>query len=115
MWCTNNDHIQKDYGVFAEALRKNLVYLWNNRVHVSETRRPLERKTGRGGMKRITEEAAVGHVKVVHYSVSARIRVGGEKRADSGSEDRFCLILLEGFYVKKLRREEASRAEWWIR
>ena len=72
---------------FAEAIRANVAYLWNGRVHASETRRALDLNVGRGGMKRLMEEAEARHAKTVHYSASAGIRVRsdeGRKTKDSG-------------------------------
>ena len=37
------------------------------------------------GMKRLMEEAATQSAEAIHYSVSAGIRVGGEKAIRSGS------------------------------
>ena len=42
MWCDVVGHARKDYVDFAEAIRANVVYLWNGRVQASETRRALE-------------------------------------------------------------------------
>ena len=61
MWCDAVGHIWKECGDFAKALRTNVVYLWNGWVHASKTRRALELNTGRGGMKKLMEEAAVRH------------------------------------------------------
>ena len=81
MWCDAISHIRKDYMDFTEALRANVVYLWNGQVHASGTRRALELNTGRGGMKRLMEEAVARHAEAVHYSASAGIRVrNGEGR-----------------------------------
>ena len=46
MWCDAIGHIRKDCGDFAEALRSNVVYLWEGRVHASETRRALDLNVG---------------------------------------------------------------------
>ena len=62
MWYDAVGHIRKDYVDFAEALRTNVVYLWNGCVHTSETRRALELNTGHGGMKWLMEEAATANV-----------------------------------------------------
>ena len=58
MWCDAVGHIQKECVDFVEALKTNVVYLWNGRVHASETQKALEMNTWRGGMKRLMEEAA---------------------------------------------------------
>ena len=81
MWCDAVDHIRKECVDFTEALRTNVVYLWNGRVHASEIWKALELNTGRGGMKRLMEEAVARHAEAVHYSASAGIRVrNGEGR-----------------------------------
>ena len=83
------------------------MYLWNGRVHASETRRALDLNIGRGGMKRLMEEAAARHVEIVHYSASAGIRVrGGEARKTN--EAGFRLLMLEGLAGARLRKEDAE-------
>ena len=62
-------------------------------------------------MKRIMEEATTRHVEALHYSASARIRVGGERGTGSGVEAGFWLFVLEGFSGKKLKNEKADRTE----
>ena len=95
MWCDEVGHIRKDCGDFAEALRNRVVYLWEGRVYASDTRRALNHNDGRGGMKRLMEEAAAQHAETVHYSTSAGIRVGDSK-ARKASEDGFWPTMLEG-------------------
>ena len=73
MWCDAVDHIRKECVDFTEALRTNVVYLWNGRVHASEIWKALELNTERGGMKRLMEEAATCHAEDVHYTTSTRI------------------------------------------
>ena len=51
LWCDVVGHARKDCGDFAEAIRSNVVYLWNGRAYESETRRALELNVDRGGMK----------------------------------------------------------------
>jgi hypothetical protein len=85
--CDAVGHARKDCRDFTEALRTKVVYLTNGRVHDYKTRKMLEFNVGRGGMKRLMEEAAAHHAETVHYSASAGIRVGGEesrKAKDSG-------------------------------
>ena len=99
---------------FAEALRANVVYLWNRRVHASEIRRALELNIERGGMKRLMEETVVRHVETIHYSMSAGIRVvsdKGHKVKDFG----FWPLVLEDLASVRLRKEEADRAERRVR
>ena len=76
-------------------MRANVVYLWNGRVHASETRRTLDLKVGRGGMKRLMKEAVAHHAETVHYSASVGIRVGGGE-ARKMNEAGFWTFILEG-------------------
>ena len=114
MWCDEVGHIRKDCGDFAEALRNRVVYLWEGRVHASDTRRALNRNDGRGGMKRLMEEAAARHAETVHYSASAGIRVGGGE-ARRESKAGFWPTVLEGLAGARLKREESDRAEKRVR
>ena len=114
MWCDTVGHIRKDCMDLVEAIKANVVYLWNGRVHTNETRRALELNTGRGGMKRLMEEVAARHAETVHYSASTGIRVRreeGRKTKDSG----FWPLVLEGLVGMRLRKEEANHAERRVR
>ena len=46
LWCDAVGDARKDCGDFAEAIRSNVVYLWNRQVHARETRRSLELNVG---------------------------------------------------------------------
>ena len=63
------------------------------------------------GMKRLMEEAATQSAEAIHYSVSAGIRVGGEKAIRSGSNTGLKPLVLEGLFIMRLTKEEADRAE----
>ena len=69
-------HVRKECADFANTLRNNVIYLWNGRVYVGDTRKALEFNSGRGGMKRLMEEAVARHAEAVHYSTLVGIRVG---------------------------------------
>ena len=71
-----------------------MVYLSDGMVHASDTRRRLNTNIGRGGMKRLMEEAAARHVEAIHYSASVGIRVG-EKAAQPDSKSGFWPVILE--------------------
>jgi hypothetical protein len=110
LWCDAVGHARKDCRDLTEAIRAKVVYLSNGRVHDCETRKMLELNVGKGGMKRLMEEAAACHAETVHYSALAGIRVGGEesrKAKDSG----FLPSVLEDLVGVRLRKEEADRAE----
>jgi hypothetical protein len=70
----------------------------------------LELNVGKGGMKRLTEEAAARHAETVHYSASVGIRVGGEE-SRTANDSGFWPSVLEGLAGVRLRKEEADRAE----
>jgi hypothetical protein len=110
LWCDAVGHARKDCRDFTEPIRAKVVYLSNGRVHDCETRKMLELNVGKGGMKRLMEEADAHHAETVHYSASTGIRVGGEesrKEKDSG----FWPSVLEALAGVQLRNEEADRAE----
>jgi hypothetical protein len=110
LWCDAVGYARKDCRDFTEALRAKVVYLSNERVHYCESRKMLELNVGKGGMKRLIEEAATRHVETVHYSRLAGIRVGGEEsRKAKGSG--FWPSMLEGLAGVRLTKEEADRAE----
>ena len=62
-------------------------------------------------MKRLMEEAATRSAEAIHYSVSAGIRVGGEKAIRSGSNTGLKPLVLEVLFIMRLTKEEADRAE----
>ena len=85
-----------------------MVYLWEGRVHTSDTRRALNRNDGRGGMKRFMEEAAARHAETVHYSASAGIRVRSSE-AQKESKTGFWPTMLEGLASARLKKDEAEK------
>ena len=114
MWCDAVGHARKDCRDFTEALRANVVYLWNGRVHDSETQRALDSNVGCGGMKRLMEKAAARHAETIYYSASAGIRVGSNE-ARKTNEAGFWPLMLEGLAGIRLRKEEADCAERRVR
>ena len=98
VWCDATGHARRECADFGEALRSNVVYLSNGRVHASDTRTLLDMNFGRGGMKRLMAEAAARHVEPVHYSASAGIHVG-EKATKPNSKYRFWPVILEAHSV----------------
>jgi hypothetical protein len=114
LWCDAVGHARKDCKDFAEAIRANVVYLSNGRVHDCETRRMLELNVGRRGMKRLMEEAAARHAETVHYSASAGIHVRGEE-SRKAKNSGFWPSVLEGLTGVRLKKEEADCAEKRVR
>ena len=94
MWCGVVGHTQRDCEDFTEALRSNVVYLRNGQVHASETREALRWNTGRGGMKRLMEEAAARNDEAIHYLASASIRVGSNNGLNSKGSRFWPLVLV---------------------
>ena len=107
MWCDAVDHIRKECVDFTEALRTNVVYLWNGRVHASEIWKALELNTERGGMKRLMEEAVARHAEAVHYSTLVGIRVG----IDEGRKTEVLYFRYEVLGLRQ-RRLYDSRHRW---
>ena len=60
------------------------------------------------------EEAAPRHLKVIHYSALAGIRVGG-KAANADTNPKFWPMVLEIFSKRRLKKGEADRAEKQVR
>ena len=65
-------------------------------------------------MKRLMEEAVAWHVKAVHYSASASIRIG-EKMTKTDSNSGFWPVILETLSGGRLQKEEAEHAEERVR
>ena len=74
MWCDTVGHTRRECTDFAEALKSNVVNLWNGQVHACETRKPLELNISGGGMERLMEEVVARHAEAIHYSASVGIR-----------------------------------------
>jgi hypothetical protein len=72
LWCNAIGHARKDCRDFTKALRAKVVCLSNGRVHNCKTRKMLELNVGRGGMKRLMEEAAARHAETVRERTVAR-------------------------------------------
>ena len=62
------------------------------------------------GMKRVMEEAAAQNIEAIHYLASAAIQVEVEKSMETG----FWSLILEMFFGKKLKKEDAHLAEKWV-
>ena len=78
-------------------------------MYTSETEKALELNIGRGGMKRLMEEAMARHAKAVNYVASTGIRVGGNE-GQKAKYAGFWPLVLEGFSGVQLKKEEVERA-----
>jgi hypothetical protein len=74
----------------------------------------LELNVGQGGMKRLMEEAAAHHAETVHSLASAGIQVGGEE-TQKMMDSVFWPMVLGGLARVRLKKEEADRAERWVK
>ena len=68
VWCNNFDHSRRECTDFQDVIRKNVVYLDNNMIHLGETRKPLSVKFERGRLKKIIEGEDARHVEAIHYT-----------------------------------------------
>jgi hypothetical protein len=75
----------------------------------------LEINIGRGGMKRLMEEAVARHEETTHYSASVGIWVGGEEIRKAKDSAGFWPSMLEGLAEVRLRKEKADCAERRVR
>ena len=99
VWCDGTDHMRRDCSSLRDAIRQNIVYIDDNMICSSETRRPLRVNFGRGGMKKAMEDADATHVDAMHYAASAGIRVGKDKTEAARAGAKFWTSVLE--YEKK--------------
>ena len=111
IWCDSLEHQRRDCSEFQNALRRDIIYLSNNRIHSSVTQRPLNTNFGRGGMKKLMEEMEENKVNSVYYSSSAGIRAGHETRAQESQVGEFWPIILNQVGKGKLCMDEALKAE----
>ena len=57
MWCDSVDHEKKDCQEHRDALSHDRIYYQDGKIHSMETRQPLQLNFGRGGMKKLIEDA----------------------------------------------------------
>ena len=89
VWCDSVDHARKDCASLQEAIRQNLVYMEGNITHSSETHRPLQVNFGRGGIKKIMDEADVSQIEAIHHASSVGTRIGKGKLGMINREGEF--------------------------
>lgn len=61
MWCDSFEHPRRDCTHFTEALRNNIAFFKEGRIHSRETGLPLETNFGKGGMKALVEGTSKVH------------------------------------------------------
>ena len=80
IWCDSTEHERKDCAECAEALRQNIIFYWDRKIHSTQTGEMLQPNYGQGGMKRRIEDMGL---RVNYVASSAGIRVE-EGRGGSG-------------------------------
>ena len=65
MWCDSFEHSRRECNEFTEALKNDIVFFKEGRIHSRESGNPLETNFGKGGMK-----ALVYRVEAKTYGVS---------------------------------------------
>ena len=111
VWCDSLDHMRRDCASLREAIRQNIVYMDGNMICSSETRRPLRVNFGRGGLKKVMEDAEATRVDAMHYAASAGIRVGKDKSEVTRSGTRFWSTVLEYEKKGKITSDEVELAD----
>ena len=91
------------------------MYLWNGRVHASETQKALELNTGRGRIKRLMEEAVAQHVEAIHYSATAGIQVRSNDGSKGAKDSGFWPSVLQSLKSASLEKNQLSGSlkSWW--
>ena len=80
IWCDSTEHERKDCAECAEALRRNVIFYRDRKIHSTQTGEMLQPNYGQGGMKRRIEDMGL---RVNYVASSAGIRVE-EGRGGSG-------------------------------
>ncbi|MCO5560410.1 hypothetical protein L7F22_014025 [Adiantum nelumboides] len=62
IWCDSTDHTRRDCDGFSDALRKDVVFFKDVKIHLRETGLPLRTNFGKGGMQTLVEDMATNHV-----------------------------------------------------
>ena len=70
VWCDDMDHTRRDCSSLRHAIPQNIVYIDDNMICLSETRRPIRVNFEKGGMKKAMEDADATHVDAMHYVAS---------------------------------------------
>jgi hypothetical protein len=71
MWCDSFDHSRRECNEFTDALKNDIVFFKEGRIHSRESGSPLETNFGKGGMKALVENVSRVHrVEAKTYGVS---------------------------------------------
>ena len=62
IWCDSTEHARRDCDNFSDALRKDVVFFKDGKIHLRETGQPLRTNFGKGGMQTLVEDMIANHV-----------------------------------------------------
>ncbi|MCO5603230.1 hypothetical protein L7F22_057377 [Adiantum nelumboides] len=91
IWCDSTDHTRRDCDGFSDALRKDVVFFKDDKIHFRETDLPLRTNFGKGGMQTIVEDMATNHatssIEAATYGVKfENFRDKEKRRCKNGDE-----------------------------
>ncbi|MCO5556607.1 hypothetical protein L7F22_010158 [Adiantum nelumboides] len=73
IWCDSIDHTRRDCDGFSDALRKDVVFSKNGKIHLRQTGLPLRTNFGKEGIQTFVEDMATNHatssIEVATYGV----------------------------------------------
>jgi hypothetical protein len=115
MWCYSLEHSRMDYADLQDAIHKNIVYLDDNMINSSETRKALRMNFGKGGLKKIVEKGGCKHVEAMHYATSAGICIGRENLRTIKPRVGFWPTVFKCEKKGKIDSEDLEIADWNVR
>ena len=75
MWCDSLEHRLRDCDEYKDMENRDLVYWKNGKIYLTETRSPLTKNFGDGGVKVKFEEAEAKKASAMYYSATAGLRL----------------------------------------
>ena len=105
MWCDSVDHQKKDCQEHRDALKHDKIYYQDGKIHSTETRQPLQLNFGRGGMKKLMEDAERETTQAIQSVATLGLRV-----EDSYGGSGFWQDVIEYARKGKVRVDELKKA-----
>ena len=105
MWCDSIDHQKKDCQEHRDALNHNKIYYQDGKIHSTKTRQPLQLNFGRGGMKKLMEDAERETTQAIQSVATLGLRV-----EDSYGGSGFWQDVMDYARKGKVRVDELKRA-----
>ena len=97
--CDSLDHLRRDCVSFQEALQNNKVFFREGRIYSTGSHLPLVPNWGKGGMKKIMDDANVGRDTTMYHSATTGIQV-----LDNHEEPLFWTNVLK--YASQVKEED---------